>query len=111
MLAKRYKLPVQEVVARTGQTLRSEYFSLKIFPATPGASEKLSRFGVVVSNNVARQAVQRNRIRRAVFRFFKEQYNSFPPADYLAIAHKKAATLKKEGFRRELQSLTEAIIK
>lgn len=65
MLRKSRRLRAEEVrlVIKTGKSLRSGPLSLKYMPYTGGY-----RAAVVVSKAVAKKAVDRNRIRRAMYR-------------------------------------------
>lgn len=65
MLPQTYRLPLKTELKRlkqNGQIFQGKFFGLLL---TQGKDkEKTSRFGVIVSNKVAKKAVTRNKIRR-----------------------------------------------
>ena len=63
MLAKKYRLPVQSVISRKGQTLRGRYVTLKMF----SSPRPYGRVGVVVSKKTAPLATDRNRLKRLAY--------------------------------------------
>lgn len=109
MLAKKYRLPIQNFVGKKGKSERSRYFLLKVFPLPAVASAKEgwfhSRFGIIISSKVFKRAVDRNRIKRQIFNFLSEIKNTSPLNDYLIIVHPEAAKLKKEELIQELSKL------
>mgnify|MGYP001598962116 CR=1 FL=1 len=97
MLAKKYRLPIQEFVGKAGQSRKGRHFLLKIF----NPNNVYSRFGVVISKKVAVKATTRNRIRRIVFDFFSSKLD-LPTGDYLVIVLSGADNLSKEELIGEL---------
>ena len=65
MLPKRLRLTTPEValVLRSGRSRRATYLSSKVLQ-----TDSPLKISVVVSKSVARKAVERNRLRRAVYR-------------------------------------------
>lgn len=62
------------------------------------------RFGVVVSAKVDKNSTGRNRIRRLVFNFVKDQKLHLRPGlDSLIISRKKFATADKQAAQNELE--------
>lgn len=100
MLAKKYRLPIQEFVGKAGQSRKGRYFLLKRF----NCSNAYSRVGVVISKKVAVKATVRNRIRRTIFDFFSSKLD-LPIGDYLVIVLSGAANLSKEELIGELVKL------
>lgn len=70
-----------------------------------GVGIGFSRFGVVISAKVSKKAVERNKIKRAIFNFLKERKNELPISDYLIIVYPEAVKLKKEDLVKELSKL------
>ncbi len=57
-------------VYRNGRTIRSKYFSIKY---ATNDRRKTYRLAVVISRNVAKNAVTRNRIRRRLYELFRTE--------------------------------------
>lgn len=100
MLAKKYRLLIQNFAGKSGKTAKSPNFSVKKFE-----NRQFSRFGVIISKKVAKKATERNRIKREIFNFLREIKRSIPVADYLIVVHPGAARLKKENLRLDLENL------
>lgn len=100
MLAKKYRLPIQEFVGKNGRSINGRYFLLKVFPG----NLTFNRFGVIISKKVAKQSSRRNRIKRIIFNalqeflFFGEQHK-----DYLIIVSPKVQELKKVEIIAEIK--------
>ena len=103
MLAKRYRLPIQSVVKKSGQTARSRYFLLKFFPN----QLEFNRIGVIISKKVAKGAVVRNKIKRTLFNSLKEfvKNGGSNKRDFLIIVSPQAAPLPSEDLKKEIQEL------
>lgn len=103
MLAKKYRLPIQSVFKKSGQTLKSRYFLLKTF----SSQLDFNRIGVIISKKVARGAVARNKIKRTIFNSLRNftQAGSENKKDFLIIVSPQAALLTAEELKRETQSL------
>ena len=100
MLSKKNKLPIQHFVGvRPWQTIRSPYFTIKLFSATL----PYSRFGVVISKKVFAKATQRNQLKRLVFDHIRGIINKLPVADYLFIFSPAIAKLEKEEIIKQLK--------
>jgi len=105
MLAKKYRLPVQEFsYKRPQETQRSKYFLLKSFPNGGGAS----RLGVVISKAVAAKSTRRNKLKRIIFDFFKDYQTHLPTKDFLLIALPQVILLKNEALREEVKKILSA---
>jgi ribonuclease P protein component len=98
MLTKKYRLPIQQFFKKTGKTIKSRYFLLKIFPT----KLDYSRFGVIISSKISRKAVIRNRLKRTIFNYLKEKYRNLPIYDYLFILYPSAALAGKDEIINEL---------
>ena len=113
MLAKKFRLPIQEVLGQKFKTARNEYFAIKSRPNDLG----FSRFGTVISRKVSKSAVKRNKIKRVIFNFIRlnklhfksPQQNKFATGqagtDFLIIISPKANQLTKNETQEELKSL------
>lgn len=105
MLAKKYRLPIQVVIGKRGQSYKSRYFLLKIF-ANPLA---FNRFGAVISKKVAPRAVDRNRLKRQIFNFFKNNslmgQGSGQNKDFLIIASAGILSVAKKDLLSDLEKL------
>lgn len=104
MLAKRFRLPIQNFVGKRGRSVKTPYFLLKIF-SNFGAKADSSRFGVVISGKVSKKAVERNRIKRVILDFFRHNREKFALADYLLIIHPSVNNLDKKHLLAELGKL------
>lgn len=100
MLAKKYKLPLQNFTGSSGLVSRSPYFTVKQFPA--GTSH--SRFGAVVSKKVSGKAVGRNRLKRFIYDSAAQWLSQLPVRDYVIIAAPRSAPLSREDVSRQLKS-------
>lgn len=98
MLAKKYRLPVQDALAWQGRTVRKPAYTVKIFPA----NFPYSRFGVVVGRRVGATAVLRNKVRRRAFTAIESVVSVWPVADYLVIVHPAAAVYTAKQWHDEL---------
>ncbi|MDP3901651.1 MAG: ribonuclease P protein component [bacterium] len=101
MIAKKFKLPIQEFYEKNSRSVRGSCFLLKIF-----RSDALrSRFGVVISKKVAAKASARNVIKRLVFNFIKSHMKQMPINDYLIIVLPSAAKCSKKELLNDLNNL------
>ena len=101
MLAKKYRLPIQEFVKKSGKSYKSRHFLLKIFYSESARG----RFGIVISKKVSPKATTRNKIKRRIFDFFGQHIAKLPVNDYLVIVLSGAAEIDKEEFLQELNKL------
>lgn len=111
MLAKKYKLPIQKFVGKRGEIRKTPYFLLKIFSLPSEALVKEgrhSRFGVTISVKVAKKATDRNRFKRMVYNFVRENFKTIKPGDYWISILPAAADLPKERFLKEFKKLLDS---
>lgn len=101
MLAKKYKLPIQDFIGKRGKLVKSPFFLVKIY----SASENFSHFGVTVSSKVAKKASQRNKLRRLAYNFLKDYHKKMPLADYWISVQHPAAGLSRESFIKEFKKV------
>src|SRR3989344_4641880 len=104
MLAKKFRLPIQDFTKERGASTKTPYFLLKIFKkeTVKGA---FSRFGVVIGGRVSKKATERNKIKRVILDFFRIHRENFPIADYLLIIHPSVNNLDKQILISELIKL------
>jgi len=112
MLAKKYRLPIQAMLGKKGQTLKTSFFSLKIFPG----DFSYSRFGVVISKKVAPKATTRNRLRRIIFLaidpYFREEKKPLASKrDFLVIVHPTIKDLNIGEIKMHLREIFDKLIK
>ncbi len=82
MLAKKYKLPIQDFLSKKPvHTKHSAFFVLKKFMT----SLSYSRFGIIISAKIFKKAVDRNKTRRFLFDFLSSRQQQLPTGDYLFI--------------------------
>ncbi len=74
-----------------------------LFLALPN-QQQCSRLGLVVAKKHVRTAVQRNRVKRVVREFFRNQ-DSWPPIDVVFLARANIGTLTNHDIQRQLVSL------
>ena len=104
MLAKKYRLLIQQYVRKSGKIIKNRYFQLKVFPVNTH-----SQFGVIISKAVSSKATIRNYIKRIVFQFFADIINTLPIAGYLIIVYPESSKLTKQEILKELKSLLSAV--
>jgi len=102
MLAKKYRLPVQNFIGQKSRLIKKNpYFALKIF----SAAQDFSRFGIVISKKVSKKATVRNRLKRQIFNFLRETAPLLPVADYLIILYPDIVSLNKSTLQTELKKV------
>ena len=109
MLAKKYRLPVQTAIGKRGRDARFPDFLIKIF----SSPNSYPRFGVVLKKGTVKKAVDRNRIRRAIFdaiRIRQKDFNS-PGFDFLIIAGSAVLKLSIAELKKEINSAFDVIMK
>ena len=98
MLAKKYRLPIQEVVKKTGETLKTPYFLIKIF----SNNFSYARVGIVISKKIAPKATDRNRLKRKIFfaisNIIKSKNHTSAGKDFLIIISERIKELRDEDL-------------
>ncbi len=112
MLAKKYRLPIQNVINKKAKIIRGQYYSIKIFPN----SLPYCRFGLSVSKKVSAKAVIRNQIKRQIFNGIrKELFESGNPTeslggnDFLIILYPEIGKLDKNEISRQFDEIINKI--
>ena len=108
MLAKKYRLPIQSVLNKSGRTFSGRSFLIKAF----SNQADFNRFGVVISKKVDKRAVKRNWIKRIVLDTAKkfvvaENKNKF---DVLIIVYPAMIKLEKADIIKELEEALNKIV-
>ena len=102
MLAKKYRLPIQSVIGKNGESFKTPFFLVKKFPG----GFPYPRFGVIISKKVSDKATERNRLKRIIFSaiesFLAEQKNKLPAKDFLIIVSPKIKELEKEKIIEQI---------
>jgi ribonuclease P protein component len=107
MLPQTYRLPLKTELNRlkkNGQIFQGKFFGLLL--DSGGKPESFSRFGMIVSNKVAKKAVSRNKIRR----FLSESLLTFWPKikkgkDGIFLAKKTAREANYLQIKEDIKSL------
>ncbi len=99
MLAKKYRLPVQSVINRKGQTFRGRYVTLKMFTST----RPHGRVGVVVSKKTAGLATERNRLKRLAYGAVDVKTLSTRNVEFLLLVQ-RTASADPRAMIEEIQS-------
>jgi len=108
MLAKKYRLPIQSVLNKSGRTFRGRSFLIKLFLN----QLDFNRFGVVISKKVDKRAVKRNLIKRIVLDLAKkfiiaESNNGF---DVLIIISPAMIKMEKADIIKELEEALQKVL-
>jgi ribonuclease P protein component len=109
MLAKKYRLPIQTVLNKSGRSFKSSHFLFKSF----FNKLKFNRFGVVISKKIDKRAAERNRLKRIFFDsvknfIFTKNTENF---DILVIILRNMTKLQKADIIKELNESLAKIIK
>lgn len=104
MLASEHRLKGEEAfekIRKEGKIFQGDYFGISILKRKKGTK---SRFGFVVSKKIAKSAVHRNRIKRALREAVRRNLNYFPKGVDAVILTKKTIFKKTtEEIMRELE--------
>lgn len=113
MLAKKFRLPIQSVLNKSGRTFRSRSFLIKSFIN----QLDFNRFGVVISKKVSKLAVKRNLIKRIILDLAKKFVHQPADAenknkqDILIIISPVMIKMEKADIIKELDESLQKIIK
>lgn len=104
MLAKKYRLPIQSVLNKRGQSFKSRSFLFKIFLGVVD----YNRFGVVISKKVDKKAVVRNKLKRIILDAAKKfvcltNDKNKTKHDILIIVSSAVAKLEKTDIIKEIE--------
>ena len=100
MLAKKFRLPIQEFFSKKGaRTAKNGVFLVKIFPN----SLRFSRFGIVIGKKVAKKSTARNKIKRIIFSFLENFTKKENNNDFLIIVGQGAGSLTKGEISLQLE--------
>jgi ribonuclease P protein component len=100
MLAKKYRLAIQNLPPKALRIFKTPYFSAKIYPA----DKPFGRFGIIIGKKFDKKAVTRNLWRRRIFSVFekwpKEEIKS---KDLLLIIYPELKKLNYSELNDELE--------
>lgn len=105
MLAKEKRLPPFRFRARPVKTLNSQFLSLKYL----GGTDRGRRAAVIVPRGIARTAVVRNRLRRAVLGALALCWDELPPGDILAVLRLGAAKAEMPSLMNSVAELAKGL--
>lgn len=100
MLSRKYLLSREEIRFLTSKRIspiQGRYFGLIFSP-----SEETCKFGVIISKKISLKAVERNRIKRLLFRVIGSQLLGMKGL-FLFLAKKDSINGKLEVFLKELE--------
>jgi len=101
MLAKKYRLPIQSFIKKSGRSFRGHYFLFKIAPNNLA----FNRFGIIISKKVDTKSTARNKLKRLMFDAVKEFLVSAKAhADFLIIVSPNIMNLNPEEIKKELKN-------
>ena len=108
MIAKKYKLPTsffQNIASKRIKSLLLKdfgLFSVKVYKS----ENNFSRFAVAVSLKVSKKSVERNRLRRIFFDFFrKRKLYEIKERDFVFFVKKNSENKKNLEVEKELEIL------
>ncbi len=102
MLAKRYRLPVQSVLRKSGRSIKGRYFLLKVFPNDLA----FNRFGVIINKQVSKKSTARNKLKRLIMESAKEfLLKGRDKSDFLIIVFPQIMGLKPEEIKKYVQDI------
>ena len=104
MLASEHRLKGEEIfekIKKEGKIFQGNFFGVAVLKRDKGVK---SRFGFVVSKKIAKSAVHRNRIKRALREAVRRNLNYFPKGvDAVILAKKSIFKKTTEEIMRELE--------
>lgn len=98
MLAKKYRLPIQEMIKKNGKAIKWPFFLIKIFQSR----FPYSRFGIIISKKAAKSAVKRNKLKRLIFSVLNPMENI--GKDFLIIISPAMDKIEKEEIIEQIKS-------
>lgn len=108
MLKKKYRLPIQSVLGKSGKVLKTPFFLVKIFPNQFG----YPRAGAVISKKISAKSTARNKLRRVIFSeagiFFKKREQT-AGKDFLIIPNPKIKNLDQKEIAVHLREVFDKI--
>jgi len=105
MLPKKNRLNKKEIAflkEKQQKVLQGDFFGLIVSPS----SEK--KFGLIISAKIAKKAVERNRVKRLLYRVIESNFWD-KPGFFLFLAKKTCLLADSENLRKEVISFKEKI--
>lgn len=106
MLPKKQRIerPFFDLLLKKGRSTHTSLFSVSVLSAE--TLKQHSKFGVVVSKKVAKQAVTRNKLRRRAYAVFSKEHGNIKKGFLVALFFKKpAAELSFSETASEIKKL------
>lgn len=97
MLSKQNRLSRREIseLLKKSKNFRGQLLSVKVFYIEPILEgRKLFKAGVSISKKVAKSAVKRNAMRRAVYKTINDNKNNLKKSSHFLVIIQKAAAIK-----------------
>jgi|SRR3989344_8553116 len=100
MLAKKFRLPIQNFIGKGGKVTKTPFFLIKVFKS----EFPHSRFGIIISKKAVSRAAARNQLKRMIFSALREFLFPGEPQDFIIIVSPKISQLKKEEIAASLKT-------
>ncbi|MCL4437479.1 ribonuclease P protein component [Patescibacteria group bacterium] len=102
MIAKKYRLPIQNLPFKALKSTKTPYFLVKYF----ATQKTFSRFGIVISKKFDKKAVVRNLWKRRIFSILGKQLSeSDRPKNMLLIVYPEMKKLSYQELEAEIKKL------
>ncbi len=102
MLAKKYRLAIQNLPMKALKVFKTPYFSAKIYPA----DKPFSRFGMIIGKKFDKKAVVRNLWKRRIFSIFEKWPRvETDPKNLLVVVYPELKKLNYSELKAELEKL------
>ena len=108
MLKKKFKLAKQKDIERVQKTGESFFTPLFVIKKYKHAEMQDSRFAVVVSNKIHKNATKRNRLRRVIFGYIEKNFSHIKP-NYDVIISTSRKCFDATGKQLQRKALIETL--
>lgn len=99
MLAKKFRLPIQTILRSHFKSYRGESFLFK----RKASDLPYSRFGLIISSKVEKNAAHRSKLKRLIFNFIRlKNLHLIPRHDFLIIVLGSIKNKRKDKIEKEL---------
>lgn len=102
MIAKKFRVPRQIIapILRKGEEFRTELFIVRYFEN----NEQFSRYRVIISKKIEKEAVDRNKLRRQVYEAIRTTATGSKNRDMILIPKKKITTATFAQIKEDITS-------